>query len=181
MAAEGNLTDNLTKKFQEGVLKIKDGTTPTPKEITVKLEEGDFNTTLIKPHTVHKDRGGFHHRRKSKVGDLPTVSFGITYSSFYASTTDVPSPYEALTGKGQCATGWTSKRDGQDDVYCVDLELTINDPLTSATEVLTFPSFALTEIGFQEGEEANKLSFTGDYVPADDSFGGPTISGSAGG
>ncbi len=105
------------------------------------------------------------------------VTFSAKYTGYYSSTTDVPSPYEAVTGRGQCSA-WTSTTDGNSDVWSVDLKLTYTDIDDSAYETMTFHDFAVSSIQFTEGEEANVIAFTGDAVGASSTT-FPAIGGAA--
>ena len=161
-AGSGYMTDGVVKKFSDGTLTILDGTA-TAKSIVVHLEEGFFSYTEKDSFSWHKDRGTLDHRRSGEQ-EAMDVTFSAKYTGYYSSTSDVPSPYEAVTGRGQCATAWTSTTDGASDVYSVDLKLTYTDIDDSATETITFHDFAASSIQFTEGEEANVIAFTGDAV-----------------
>lgn len=168
----GWMNEAVVKKFSDGVLAITDDTNTT----TVILEEGGLSHTVTQPFTWHKNRGALHHRRLGEE-EAPQLTFSAKYCGFYSSTNDEATPYEALGGVGQGAS-WTSTTAAGSDVHSVDMTLTITDPVTSATEIMTFPDVALISVDCAEGEEASVLAFTCDYNPADQSgILGPTLTG----
>jgi flagellar hook-associated protein FlgK len=162
MAASGYLSNGIVKKFSDGVLTIQDGT-GTPVTTTVLLEDGGVSFTEKNSFTWHKERGTLDHRRSSEQEPIE-VSFTAKYTGFYSSVSGSFSPYEALTGRGQGATGLTSTQASESDVWSANLILTITEPGGAATETITFYHFAANSISVDEGEEATTLAFTGDAV-----------------
>jgi hypothetical protein len=77
------------KNFRDGVLLIGDGTTPTPIDITIQYEAGDFsidglNEGLVET-TAYLDRGVFATLRKGNAS-FPTFTFSAHFTDLSDST-----------------------------------------------------------------------------------------------
>lgn len=166
MAESGVMTDGVVTKFSDGVLAIKDDNSHS---LIVTLEEGNFTADVSNSFVWHKERGVLDHRRAAEQEPV-TISFTAKFVNWYSSTANTPSIYEALTGRGQCATiPWVSTETNLGDVWATDIELKYTSSVNSKYETATFSSFAPNKITFTEGEEACTLAFSGDcrsYIPA---------------
>jgi len=80
---------SVIKNFRDGNLLIGDGTTPTPIDITIQYEAGDFsidglNEGLVET-TAYLDRGVFATLRKTNAS-FPTFTFSAHFTDLSDST-----------------------------------------------------------------------------------------------
>ena len=80
---------SVIKNFRDGTLLIGDGTTPTPIDITIQYEAGDFsidglNEGLVET-TAYLDRGVFATLRKTNAS-FPTFTFSAHFTDLSDST-----------------------------------------------------------------------------------------------
>lgn len=147
--------------LKEVTIKIKDGTTPTPKELEVKLGEGNMTYTINRQYDYILDKGLLDAVREGDQVPMD-VSFNATYE-YYTGVAPTPTIAEALEGVGVAASeGWISS-DTVDpcNPYAVDIEI-VNAPNCTAansTETLTIPHFRVETI---TGDlDAGQFSFAG--------------------
>lgn len=131
--------------FKNAVVKIKDGTSPTPNEIEVALGEGNLTYSEKRNIIYDKDRGKLGTTR---LGDEEPVevSLNARWEAITAVTGDPPTIEDALKQRGEAA-GWVTTSDDACEPYCVDIEFTYtplcdDEPL----EVITLPFFRQTNI-----------------------------------
>jgi len=147
------------RNLKNGSLKIKDGGT---NELTIPIEEGNVSFTVRDEASVVTNRGTLASFG-TPLEEPMEVSFGIKFEEWQGKslTGADPSPVDALKKWGN-ASAWESTTTC--GPYTVDLEFTIEEPCTSATdqqEVLTFPDFHADELAFEEGEEFNLITVRG--------------------
>ena len=154
------------RNLANGSLKIKDGTTPTPLEITVPVMVGNLSWT-------EQDEAPIVRNRATMVGfadpiEQPVpITFTLGYEEYTGKTTSGgrPSPPDALRNQGVAVTEtWVSTRDC--GPYVTNLEFTIakpsncTDPLEQ-NEVLTFSDFRCDSLNPVEAEDMSTIEVAG--------------------
>ena len=95
----------VVKNYQDGSLVLTDGTTPTPKSITVLLDQGDFSITGLAAKaqevTAYESRGLMKSLRHT-TRTYPTFSFTAMVSDF--SENDTGTVADAILRNG---TTWS--------------------------------------------------------------------------
>lgn len=124
--------------LKKAVFKIKDGST-TPKEITIKVGEGNLTFSEKKNMEYVLDRGVLD---TVKEGDqVPVeVNFEFMWEYIMGSSSLAPGVFEALRGT---APGWVSTDTDACRPFAVDLEVTYTPTPASCgdMETITFPDF----------------------------------------
>lgn len=154
----------LPKTRRDGVIKLKDGTGPTPIELTIAFEEGNLTFDTPKAaQTVIRDRGTISTVRK---GDDEPVASG-SFSAFFRQFTDgseAGSILDFINKTGHYASNISTGSSGTPfiEFYCVDLEYTIDatalgdDAATTATL-----SKCVCTASFTEGDPSSfTINFT---------------------
>lgn len=154
-----------SRNLRDGSITLKDGTTPTPFELIIPLQEGDLSFTENHPHITIKNRGRLDHRREGDEEEVD-ISFSCKFvqysynSGSSGSPSGTPSVIDFLRKQG-AASAYKST-DEACAPYAVDLIFNINDPCNSPSkEILTFSKFIANQIQFREGADASMLSITG--------------------
>jgi hypothetical protein len=131
--------------FKNAEITIKDGTTPTPNEITIALGDGNLTYTENRPIIYDKDRGKLGTVR---LGDEEPVEVSLSarWESITANTGDPPTVEDVLKQRGE-ASDWVTTSDDACEPYCVDIVFTYtplcdDEPL----EVITLPTFRHTSV-----------------------------------
>lgn len=127
--------------LKNATLKIKDGTAVTPKEVTVKIGDGNMTWEEKRNMEYILDRGVLASVREGD--DVPVdVRFDFWWEELRSSTGDTtPTPYEALKKYG-AASAWVSTSADPCEPYAVDLEFTYSPPCGSAEDqVVLFSDF----------------------------------------
>lgn len=155
-----------TRNMRDGTIIIRDGS-PTPKTLTIKIDEGNFNFTIKHPTFVVMNRGKIDSR---KDGDeTPTeLTFGIKVEQFKYDYVDSGiSVYDALHGGGgAAAAGWISV--DECGPFSVDIEFRMKNPCNPAQyEQLIFRKFHSEQEQFAENAEANTLQVQGNALVAE--------------
>lgn len=162
----------LVRNLRDGVLVIKDGTSPTAKSLTVVLDEGDLSWVERQQTIEVKDRGSIvqGHTRKGDEESV-RISFSAKWTQLLgksASSGDPYQLYEFLTHHSGLSLVSTS---GNGQQKTLELEFTVVDPTGAASEKIVFHKVYRENLTMSEGNEANTISFTGrDFEPA------PTVS-----
>lgn len=138
-------------------VKLRDGTSPTPLELELKMDEGNLTWTSRFNKEAKKDRGNLDY---IKEGDQETmqVSFEGRFDEIKSSTGEAVSPHEFITKTG-AASANVSTADAC-AAYSVDIIVEVDQTCgTIEDEIITFPDFTVEEIG---GDfRAGTLSFSG--------------------
>lgn len=153
------MTIPVTKNLRDGVITIYDGTSYTPNELEVIIEEGNLTFKEEKTVVEVKDRGALSHLRPGEEISVKG-SFSIKFRQFLQQegATD-PSVYEALTKTGG-ASAWVSTNTDGGGVYTVGIRFEIATPTSGEkAEKITFDPVFIPGIDFKEGDESNELSF----------------------
>ena len=147
-----------TRNLRDGQIKIIDGTSVTPLEVTLTLEQGDLTYSEKKEYKQIRDRGVLDHVRAGDEMVVP-VAFSVKLDRVAEATSPV-TLHDALTKSGS-ASAWVSVA-GSGEPYATKVEFTTLDPAGGADdEVITFNKFFVEEIAFAEGDDYNTLSVTG--------------------
>lgn len=175
----------ITKNLRDGVITLRDGTTPTPNELELVLDEGDLSFTRTRNKITVRDRGRLSHRRTGDEQEVE-VSFSAKYTRGYGDTDPAstqPTLADALQGVRSAAT-WVSTEDTAagalpmagptgSELFSVDLEFVINDPTGGKSETITFLGFHADTIAFSEGDEYNTISVSGTALMTEPSIDNP--------
>lgn len=159
------MTDH-TRNLRDSTLVLVDGTTPTPNELTIVLDNGNLAFTETANVQTIYNRGKIAHRREGDETEME-VSFTIKFVqwSYNAGASDGISVPDALKNRGGAAS-WEST-DASCAPFAVDLQFRIGNPCEEGSdEVLTFPKFTVTSMAFSEGEEFNTIAVTGRSLAA---------------
>ena len=145
------------RNFRDGTLKIQDGTSGTPNEITVLYADGNLKFDVTEEVKQIFDRGSLAELKKGN--DVPvTGSFSKKYDQIIARDTDAaPSVFEAVTGTGKAAS-WVSTSTFC-GLYTCRLIFEIYDACKGETEKITFEKCHFGKKSFEEAEEVNKQSY----------------------
>jgi hypothetical protein len=156
-------TGPLTRNLRDGTIVIKDGTTPTPLQSTLVLDNGDLQWTE-KDNTIEiLDRGSISagHTRNGDdascelsfstkwrhliVGSVTLADGHVLYEMFNG----LYSAYESTSGAGE--------------KYTLKVEFSVADPSagTATSEKITFAKVYKETIVCGEGSDANKIEFKG--------------------
>lgn len=148
----------VTKNLQDGVIKLVDGTTYTPNELEVIVEEGNLTFNEKKEPKKILDRGVLSHLRKKDEEPI-TGSFSIKFIEFMSQVSpDNPTLYEVLNKIGEAASWVTTNTDGG-DVYTLTAKFEIATPTSGEkAERVIFTLFYPISIDFKEGDEFNELT-----------------------
>lgn len=148
------------RNLRHGVLKIKDGKTPTPNALTVVLDAGELRWLESSPVRPVRDRQLLF--AWAPFLDEPVrLAFAILHDRYVEETTSggSPSVIDALRRQGN-ASGWTSTTGC--GPFTMDLEFTVTNPDPAGTdEVITFADFILERIEFREEDAFNMLRIAG--------------------
>lgn len=153
---------NLVRNLRDAELVLKDGTTPSPLQLTVVLDEGDLEWTE-RQHTIEiKDRGriaGGHLRRGDE--ESVSLSFSAKWSQLFGKAANSGDPlqlYEFLTFASGTALKSTSAAGEQ---QTLTFEFTVTDPAGVASEKIVFTRVYQENLSMSEGEEYNVIRFSG--------------------
>ena len=153
---------NLTRNLRDGELVIKDGTSGTPKSLTVLLDEGDLRW-VVRSQTIEvKDRGSIAagHTRKGNDESV-SLSFSAKWAQLLGKSANGADPlqlYEMLmfvSGAGIASTSAAGEQD------TLTFQFTVVDPAGVASERITFAKVYRETLTMSEGDDANLIAFTG--------------------
>lgn len=147
--------------FKDMVIKIKDGTTVTPKEITVVVGEGSFSYTETKNRNYVLDRGLLDTVRDGDEAPVE-VSFDATWEKITVGsgvTGGVPTVEDAIKQQG-AASDWVSTSADACEPYAVDIECTYTPSCgTDGSGTITLADFRWESINHDV--KAGTLAFSG--------------------
>ena len=144
--------------LKNAVIKIKDGTAPTPNEITVKIGEGTMTFSEKRPLMYKKNRG--------RLDDVVTadeepveVSIDAVWDYIKASSGATPTIIDALKKRGEAAS-WVSSDVNTCRPYAVDIEVTYT-PICDDEDIgtITLSDFRYEDISHNLKE--GQFSITG--------------------
>lgn len=153
---------NVTRNLRDGELVIKDGTSGTPKSLTLLLDEGDLSWVERVQTIEVKDRGSLQsgHTRKGNEESI-SLSFSAKWTQLIGKSFNSADPYqlyEFLTFASDLGLASTSPGGQQDTLR---LEFTVYDPAGVASEKITFGKVYRETMTMSEGNEFNTISFSG--------------------
>lgn len=136
---------------------LRDGTSPTPNELELKIDEGNVTWTERRNLEAKKDRGILDYIKEGDEENM-TVSVEARFDAIVSSSGLTVTVHEFLTFTGAAAAYVTTG-----DVCaakCVDLIVKVSQTCgTVEDEIITFPDFTYEEIG---GDfRAGTMSFSG--------------------
>jgi len=154
------------KSLKNATLKILDGTTPVPLEVTVLLGTGNVTWTENYGYDYEPERGVIADGTVRDADEQPvevnvTATWENTYYDANDSTSDSVTPYEALKNVGAAATGgWeTTGADACEPYACrlrIEFDVTCG---TVADELVVFDEFRCESCAFDIS--AGTLVFSG--------------------
>ena len=153
-----------TRNLTNGQITIVDGST-TPKTLVVPIEDGNLRFNVRRPAKVIMNRGRVAGLAEGNEEPM-NASFSAKFEEWRGRTltafATIPSVPDAVRRKGN-ASAWVSTLDC--GPYCVDLRFDLTNPCEASgidqTERLVFPDWHCDDVGFEEGDNADMLSFTG--------------------
>lgn len=154
------MSNEPTRNLQDATLYIEDALAAHSLEII--CEEGDlaWSEPSNQPKVI-KDRQSLCHMRPPEEEPV-TLSFSLHYKYSVAHGTEPLSPYEVFHQQNG-AVAWTSTAGvSGPDVFTVTLRFVLDNPdSTGEDETIKFEKVPLPNISFEEGDEADGLSFEG--------------------
>lgn len=154
--------ENLTRNMRNGELVVSDGNPGTATSVTLVLDEGDLQWTENVETIEVKDRGVLHHTRPGDEMSCD-LSYSVKWVQLIADTvtgsSDPAQYYELISNRNsayyttdQCGSQFTTKH-----------VFTVASPCGTAGvgERITFAKVYSTSRQLQEGNDWNKISFTG--------------------
>jgi hypothetical protein len=147
--------------LKDSTFKIKDGTSPTPNEVSIKIGEGTLTFTERKNMDYTLDRGTLDEVREGDEVPMD-VKFDFVWEYIKANTSSggTPTIEDALKQIGNAAT-WVSSDADTCRPYAVDLEV-LNEPTPAACgdkETITLPDFRYEQI--DHDPRTGQISVTG--------------------
>lgn len=151
------------RNLRHGIIKLRDGKTPTPNTVELFLDEGNLQFTIHDNIFQILDRGVIDHLAQGDQAGMD-VQFGIKWQKFSNTSTGASGPptmYDVLFKKGDASTFVSTSACGP---YTIDVLFQIIDPCSAAagrTEQLVFPNFHATQLDGAEGDEFNTIRVQG--------------------
>ena len=150
----------VIKNFRDAVIKVEDGTTPTPLLVTISLEAGDFSLTgmteALTDVTTYLDRGELGSVRKTNRS-FPTFSLTCHMADLSDATDKLI--WDAINKTGAFASA-VSTISGS-DVYGLKVTITIEGTnFGDAADHVIILNGSHMSIDFSEGDP-NSFSING--------------------
>lgn len=121
-------------------MKLKDGKTPTPNGVEIKIGEGNLSYTEKKKRDYLLDKGKLSDVRNGDEAPLEVkFDFQWEFMRSTSSAVAVPTIEEALKNIGAAAE-WISSDSDACRPYAVDIEL-VYEPHCGTKETFVFPEF----------------------------------------
>jgi hypothetical protein len=138
--------------LKQTTLKIKDGTTPTPNEVEIKIGEGNFTFTEARNIEYTLDRGLLDEVREGDQIPMD-VSFDFVweYISGPAGSGELPTIHDILTQEGNAASWISSDLSDPCAPFALDLEIDYSPVCTGFTgdkEIITIADFRWEQMDF---------------------------------
>jgi hypothetical protein len=126
--------------LKKATIKIKDGTTPTPNSLTIKMGEGNMTISEKFPYEYLKNRGKLDSVRDGDEEPMD-VSFEGRWEFLKADTGQTVSIRDVFTNSGE-AESWVTTDADTCAPFATDLEITFDPPCEAdKSEVITLPDF----------------------------------------
>lgn len=140
------------KVRRDGVIKLRDGTTPTPVSLTVDYEEGNFSFEQTKAdRTIIRDRGTIKSVRKGD--DQPiTGSFTIFMRQFTSSSAG--SVLDFINKTGSYSSNVSSSSAVSTDEYAINIVFEVDGDAVGDSDGDTLATFdtCICTASFAEGD-----------------------------
>ena len=147
--------------LKQTTIEIRDGTTPTPFSLEVRIGEGNLTYTENKERDYTLDRGRLDTVRDADEAPVD-VTMDATWEWLRSKPGDtIPTIEEALKNTG-LAAAWVSSSDDPCEPYAVDLVITYKpdcEAVETHFEVITIADFRYETI--EHDIDAGTLSITG--------------------
>jgi hypothetical protein len=145
--------------IKNATIKMKDGTTPTPEELEIKVGEGNVTFKETSARTYELDKGRLDTVRNGDEAPVE-VSLEFLWEWLKADTGLPPTPVDALKKRGEAAD-WVSSSADPCEPYCVDIEITLAPDCEdgSKNEVILLPDFRVEELNYDL--RAGQISVSG--------------------
>jgi len=155
----------IPKVRRDGVITLKDGTSPTPIQLQISYEEGNLSFDVTKAdQTVIRDRGTIVTVRKGDDQPAATGSFSAYFRQFTDTTPEAGSIIDFIDKAQQYASNVSTGASGVPFVehYCIDLEYRVEGTsLGDDTDQSATLSKCICTFSFAEGDpSAFTISFT---------------------
>ena len=139
-------------RLKNCTVRFLDGTTPTPNELELKIDDGNLTWTGSRQIDVKLDRGELDYLEEGD--DVPCeVSIDCRFDAIKSSTGDDVTVYEFLTKTG-AASSYKSTADlCAADAVNIEVEVSHDCGTTVEDEIITFADFTYEKIGgnFKDG------------------------------
>lgn len=134
--------------IKNATIKMKDGTTPTPNELEIKVGEGNVSFVERVAREYALDKGRLDTVRNGDEQPVD-VSLEFVWEWLKADTGLPPTPVDVLKRRGEAA-GWLSSSADPCEPYCVDIEILINADCDDGTrsELILLPDFRFEELNY---------------------------------
>ena len=145
--------------LKNATIKFKDGDTPTPNELEVKIGEGNLTFVERVNRTYELDKGKLDTVRNGD--EVPVdVNLEFMWEWLKADTGKPPTPVDVLKQRGE-ASAWVSSSSDPCEPYCVDIEVTVNPHCSdgSKNEVILLSDFRYEELNYDI--KAGQVACTG--------------------
>lgn len=139
--------------LKNATIRIKDGTSPTPNNIEIKMGEGTLSYTEKKNRVYKKDRGKLYQVMEGDEEPVDITIDGI-WEYLKADTGNPPTIEDALKKRGEAAS-WVSTDSDLCAPYAVDLEIEFIPPcVADKKEIILLSDFRYEELA-HNAKEAN--------------------------
>lgn len=153
--------NNCNRTLRDGSLTINDGTSPTPKTMTLTLDTGDLSWTETRTVVKRLDRGKIQGGciRPGNEENV-TLSFSTAWTQLLGFTEDSLDPtflYEILNNEADAYTSTFSTC-----FYTVEFVFTVSPCGGVGAETITFAYVYHTTLTMSEGDDSNMINFDGE-------------------
>jgi len=131
--------------LKDCTIKFRDGTSPTPNELEIKVDEGNLTFEEKRNVEVKKDRGELDYLKEGDEEPL-TVSLDMRFDTLKASSGDPVTPYEFLKKTGGASAYASTSPACQPDTIDIVVYISHLCGTTIEDEIHVFPKFAYTNL-----------------------------------
>ena len=127
--------------LKNATIKFKDGTSPTPNELEIKIGEGNLTWTETKNREYTLDKGKLDTVRDGD--EVPVdITMDFTWECLKAQSGNPPTPEDALKKRGEAAS-WVSSSSDPCEPYAIDIEVLVDPDCNdgSYNEKIIFADF----------------------------------------
>ena len=140
------------KVRRDGVIKLRDGTTPTPISITVDYEEGNFSFEQTKSdRTIIRDRGTIKSVRR---GDDQPITGSLTIYMRQFTSSSAGSVLDFINKTGSYAANVSSSSAVSTDEYAINIIFEVDGDAVGDSDGDTLATFdtCICTASFSEGD-----------------------------